>query len=165
MGTIRAVALPVRPRTATEPRHFVEFYDNETDLVDGVARFLGDGLTDGEVAIVVATPDHRAAIDTAMGASGIDLLTSHAEGRYLAVDADDLMLTFIRDGRPEAGQFHTAVGGLIARVRRQGRPVRVFGEMVALLWAEGQVTGAIELEELWNELGAKNDFLLLCVYS
>src|SRR3954471_15871902 len=164
MGTIRTVALPVRPLAATEPRHFVEFYDNESDLVDGVARYLGDGLTDGEVAIVVATPDHRAAIDTAMAAAGVDLLTSQAEGRYLAVDADDLMLTFIRDGRPEAGQFNTAVGGLIARVRRSGRPVRVFGEMVALLWADGQVTGAIELEALWNELGAQHDFQLYCAY-
>src|SRR3954463_9375246 len=104
MGTIRTVALPVRPLAATEPRHFVEFYDNESDLVDGVAHFLGDGLTDGEVAIVVASPEHRTAIDTAMAAAGIDLLTSQAEGRYLTVDADDLMLAFIPDGRPERSE-------------------------------------------------------------
>jgi hypothetical protein len=164
IGTIRTVALPVRPLTATGPRHIVEFYDDDCDLVQGVTGFLSDGLNNGEVVIVVATDKHRAAIDQSLGASGVDLLTSRAEGRYLAIDADDLMLTFVREGRPEPGQFHTAVGGLLARLHRSGRPVRVFGEMVALLWAEGQVTGAIELEALWNELATQLDFQLYCAY-
>ena len=158
------MALPVRTLSANAPRHIVEFYDDDRDLVDGVASFLGDGLVDGEVAIVVATADHRTAIDAALGATGVDLLASRAEGRYIAVDTSDLMLTFMRDGHPERQQFHTAVGGLITRARRWGRPVRVFGEMVAVLWTSGEVNGAIELEALWNELGQQQDFQLYCAY-
>jgi anti-sigma regulatory factor (Ser/Thr protein kinase) len=36
--------------------------------------------------------------------------------------------------------------------------------MVALLWDAGDVLAAIELEELWNELGRELQFSLLCAY-
>jgi len=43
--------------------------------------------------------------------------------------------------------------------------VRAYGEMVALLWDEGNVTAAIELEALWNELAQQLPFSLLCAYA
>ena len=42
--------------------------------------------------------------------------------------------------------------------------MRVYGEMVALLWEDGNVTGAIELERMWNGLGAEVPFSLFCAY-
>ncbi|MDP9275804.1 MAG: MEDS domain-containing protein [Chloroflexota bacterium] len=42
--------------------------------------------------------------------------------------------------------------------------MRVFGEMVALLWAEGDRNGALVLEELWNDLTRRLSFPLLCAY-
>jgi anti-sigma regulatory factor (Ser/Thr protein kinase) len=42
--------------------------------------------------------------------------------------------------------------------------VRVFGEMVALLWQEGNVPAAISLESLWNRLARVQRFSLLCAY-
>jgi signal transduction histidine kinase len=36
--------------------------------------------------------------------------------------------------------------------------------MVALLWAEGNASGAIQLERLWNELAHTHSFTLLCAY-
>ena len=36
--------------------------------------------------------------------------------------------------------------------------------MVALLWELGNVAGALELEELWNDLQQHEDFELLCAY-
>ena len=50
------------------------------------------------------------------------------------------------------------------RAAATGRPVRAYGEMVALLWEHGDVLAAIELEELWNDLGRELDFSLLCAY-
>lgn len=48
--------------------------------------------------------------------------------------------------------------------RRRGGPVRAYGEMVALLWNQGLVTAAIELESLWNGLGRAEAFSLFCAY-
>src|SRR6185503_19025392 len=38
-------------------------------------------------------------------------------------------------------------------------------EMVVLLWKDGNVDGAVALEDLWNGLAAKYSFSLLCAYS
>ena len=35
----------------------------------------------------------------------------------------------------------------------------VYGEMVAVLWAAGDVMAAAELEELWNDLAREIPFL------
>jgi hypothetical protein len=42
--------------------------------------------------------------------------------------------------------------------------VRVFGEMVDLLCRRGDGLAADELEALWNELGTRRHFTLLCGY-
>jgi anti-sigma regulatory factor (Ser/Thr protein kinase) len=43
--------------------------------------------------------------------------------------------------------------------------VRIYGEMVALLWDAGNVTAAIALEALWNDLGRRLPFSLFCAYD
>jgi signal transduction histidine kinase len=42
--------------------------------------------------------------------------------------------------------------------------VAIFGEMVALLWAEGKAEAAIRLEQLWNGLAPVESFSLFCAY-
>jgi hypothetical protein len=67
------------------------------------------------------------------------------------------------DGWPNETQFTSTVGRLVQRAALTG-PVRIFGEMVAVLWAEGKTRAAIRLEELWNELASQHAFSLLCAY-
>jgi len=52
----------------------------------------------------------------------------------------------------------------MARATQAGRNLRIFGEMVALLWAEGNRTATIRVEELWNELGKGHSFSIFCAY-
>ena len=54
---------------------------------------------------------------------------------------------------------------MVAQAAQNGRRVRAFGEMVALLWSEGNQAAAIRLEELWNELALSQTFCLFCAYS
>jgi MEDS: MEthanogen/methylotroph, DcmR Sensory domain len=71
------------------------------------------------------------------------------------------------DGRrPSAERFLEVVGSLIDDVagRFPGQTIRVFGEMVDLLWQRGNERGAIALEELWNDLQRTRRFALLCGY-
>jgi hypothetical protein len=42
--------------------------------------------------------------------------------------------------------------------------MRVFGEMVDILWARGLSAAAVAVEELWNELAERRSFALLCGY-
>jgi hypothetical protein len=57
------------------------------------------------------------------------------------------------DGWPDEQRFAEVVGTVVQRMAQNGsRRVCAFGEMVALLWAEGRHDAAIRLEELWNDL-------------
>ena len=62
--------------------------------------------------------------------------------------------------------FMEVIGGVISRAAESGRPVRVFGEMVSLLVADGHPAAALRLEELWNDLQAHlaHAFSLFCAY-
>src|SRR6185312_10486958 len=60
--------------------------------------------------------------------------------------------------------FAATVGDAVATLAGAGLRIHAFGEMVALLWADGNRDGAIRLEELWNELGERRRFALFCAY-
>jgi len=145
-------------------RHIVQFYQDDHDLVSHATRFLAAGLSDGEVVIAVATPPHRAAFDLAIGRLGVDLGSLQALGHYVALDADEMLSAVAGDGQPDAGRFDERVGALIDRASATGRPVRVYGEMVAILWQRGELLGAISLEALWNQIRAHGPFSLYCAY-
>ena len=67
---------------------------------------------------------------------------------------------------PSRAAFEQIVGGLLDDVaeRAPGREIRAFGEMVDLLCERGASKAAAELEELWNDLGRRRRFSLLCGY-
>lgn len=133
--------------------HVVQFYDGDVELVAVVGPYLEAAITAGDAVVVIATPEHRAALEPFL-AGGPEAVV---------LDAADLLAQFMVGGSPDAERFAAIVGGIVRRAGA-GRPVRAYGEMVALLWAEGNVTGAIAVEELWNDLGARVPFSLFCAY-
>jgi anti-sigma regulatory factor (Ser/Thr protein kinase) len=142
----------------------VSFYDHDRELIDVLARYVGDGLAVGERVVVVATAAHRLALDDALAVLGLDTARARRTGYYLALDATAMLETFVRGDVPDADLFVRHVGTIVTHAAADGTPVRVFGEMVALLWAEQNVTGAMRLEELWNAFAEQAEFSLLCAY-
>ncbi len=144
--------------------HVVQFYEREAELVRGVVSYLGGALRSGEAAVVIATEAHRDAFEAALERNGADLARARAAGLFVSLDAAATMATFVRDGEIDRAAFREAIGGLVRTASATGRGVRAYGEMVALLWDAGDVLAAIELETLWNELGAELPFALYCAY-
>ncbi|MCU1426508.1 MAG: putative two-component sensor histidine kinase protein [Actinomycetia bacterium] len=144
--------------------HVVGFYATDDELVAAVTAFLNEGLDRDAALVVVATAEHRLALDGALVAGGhsTEDLTTH--GRYQSLDAAGTLATFVRDGTPDAAAFASVIGTIISDAGRGSRPVYVFGEMVALLWDDGNVAAAIELESFWNDLATRHDFTLYCGY-
>ena len=151
-------------RDITAPEHFVQFYQDDETLVDAVGGFIGAGLSAGESAIIIATPEHRAAIEGRIRAAGLDPAAASARQQFFSLDAAKTLSQFMVDGQPDPASFFRVVGSLVARVSSNRSGLRAFGEMVALLWAEGNRHAAIRLEELWNELGREHRFSLFCAY-
>jgi PAS domain S-box-containing protein len=151
-------------RAAARADHFVHFYENEEFLLDALSGYIGLGLVAGEVCIVIATEPHRNGLEARLQRSGIDLPSIVSTNQYIALDAERTLAKFMVDGEPDPHQFATVIGTLLERATAGGRPVRAFGEMVALLWAQGKRAVAARLEDLWNDLGEKHRFSLFCAY-
>jgi anti-sigma regulatory factor (Ser/Thr protein kinase) len=144
--------------------HVVQFYLADADLAEHVAVYLGDAIDSGAVAIVIATPAHARAFETRLAASGIDVAAAAADGSYAVLDAEQTLARFMVDGRPDARRFDDEIGELVRSAAAGGRRVCAYGEMVALLWDDGRVNAAIQLESLWNDLSKRVPFSLFCSY-
>jgi signal transduction histidine kinase len=148
--------------------HSVQFYSDDTFLLDELSRFVGTALGAGDAAIVIATKTHRDGLSYRLRLRGFDPVTAIEAGRYVSLDAAETLAKFMVDGSPDPARFRDVIGAVIASATAaaQGTPARVsaFGEMVALLWAEGNARAAIDLEDLWNNLAHTYSFTLRCAY-
>lgn len=144
--------------------HALHVYDNESVFLDTLEGFVAGGLRRGEVVIVVATSAHLYALEYRLGPSPIDTQTLRADGSFICIEADTMLASLMVDGRPDEASFNRNIGQLVEGAHAGGRRVRVFGEMVALLWQRGEHEATIELERLWNNLCARIEFSLLCAY-
>ncbi len=147
--------------------HIVQFYEDEQFLFDAVAHFTGAGLAAGEPVLIVATKPHRMAFAQVLRHNGCRIEDAVASGLLTMLDAHEMLLRFMVGNELDAERFYSVLGAVI-QSSRQGRSrarVRVFGEMVDLLWRGGNRAAAILLEELWNELARLHSFTLLCAYS
>ncbi len=162
--TISQLAPVADWRAMNEPEHFVQFYEADEFLLNSLGGFIGAGLAAEDACIVVATKAHREALDEHLRASGVDVFAARTSGQYISLDASETLSKFMSEGQPDACRFAEVVGQIIARAAEGRGRVRIFGEMVALLWAEENYQAAIRLEELWNELHRTRSFSLFCAY-
>jgi hypothetical protein len=144
--------------------HIAHFYDDDETLLITLAEYIAEGLTKGESIIIIATPQHLSALAHLLGTNGVDLMRPLAEDRYIALDAGVALSCFMVDGSPNEEMFASLVGYLIKRASKNGRHIRAFGEMVALLWAQGNHAATVRLEHLWGECCRDYGFCLLCSY-
>jgi hypothetical protein len=94
----------------------------------------------------------------------VDVGAARRDGTLVCLDATRVALRLTRDGRVDLAAFDTHFRPAILAAGEAPGPVRIYGEVVALLWAAGQVNAALELEEFWNELGQQIPFSLFCGY-
>ena len=163
---------PLAPRVqwpdADHHGHVVQFYAEDAALLDSIARFIATALEAGDTAVVIATQAHRDGLRQRLADRGLDVEGAIRRGHFMALDAADTLSKFMRDGSVDPRAFTNVVGGVFDRARAVAgvgpRRVAAFGEMVALLWAEGNPEAAIQLEQLWNDLAQTHSFSLRCAY-
>ena len=146
-------------------QHVVQFYGHDGELADRVSDYLLGALDGKGVAIVIATPEHRDEFEARLAQAGADLAAARADGTYLALDARETLCELMAGGPAlDQAAFDRVIGRVIRSAAAAGRPVLAYGEMVALLWDDGLINAAVQLEALWNELGRGQSFSLFCGY-
>jgi hypothetical protein len=144
--------------------HVAQFYDSDNALLESLTRFVGAGLSAGESVIVIATPEHLRELASGLAQMAVDLQAASAEDRYITLDAEIALASFMVQNWPDDQRFSHFVEHLIRRAAMNNRRVRVFGEMVALLWARGQAAATVRLEHLWQQFCKTHSFPLFCAY-
>ena len=144
--------------------HWVQVYPEDDDLMESLVGFVRDGERAGDAMVLIASSDHRQMLTRLLAADGMDVEAAIAGDRLILLDAESTLESFMAQGAPDPEKFRAVIGAAVARARSSGRPVRAFGEMVAILWDRGQHAAMMQLEHIWHVYCQRDDLALFCAY-
>jgi MEDS: MEthanogen/methylotroph, DcmR Sensory domain len=141
--------------------HGVHFSRSQDHTIAAIIDMVDDARAQGRAAVVVATDAHRQSLEADLHQRCIAF-----EGDMCRLlDAETTLSSLLVDGQPDRDRFRSVVGTLLSDVcARNPGGVSVYGEMVGLLWSQGNATAAMHLEQLWDDLQRELPFSLLCGY-
>lgn len=154
-----------KPESSSQ--HLVQFYEDESSIVENVAYLAARTLASGDSSVIVATEAHVEQIRQRLASSSLDLDAARKSGRYVTVDSSKALSKFMVDGQPDKAKFDEVVGGIVRRAAKNSANgfVFAFGEMVGLLCEANNPDAAVRLEQFWNSLAEQHRFSLYCAYS
>src|SRR4029077_401869 len=146
--------------------HIVQLYQDQDFLTYAVCRFASAGFANGEGVILVSTLDHWTAFRRRLEAEGVDVPAAPARGQLTVVDAEELLPRFMRGAMPDPPVFNGVFTDVVgqARAERSYQKLRVWGEMVDVLWERGDVAASMNLEDLFDQLAKKVDISIFCSF-
>jgi hypothetical protein len=146
--------------------HIVYPYTDESQLVDAVCLFASAGLRKAETVLLVVSDAHCKPILERLKEGGFDVESLTKSGQLMFEEAGELLASFLFDGIIDERVFRSKIGGIIERAKAASgnRQVRVFGEMVNLIWRSRR-RATEHVEKLWNEIIHEHSVPLLCAYA
>lgn len=147
--------------------HYVQFYETAQFLCEAVSRFVHEGFTSSTPVVLIAVREHSEAVRHRLSAAGYNYDRAVRDGDIVCLDAHDALGTFMINGMPDEHLFMRQIGGVLDQVLRGrgNQQIFTYGEMVDVLWQQGNSEAAHELEAMWNRLRDKYNFVLLCGYA
>lgn len=150
--------------------HTAHFYSSDTLLMNEIGQRLASRLVAGGAGLIIATPAHRRGIEQQLTGRGFDLQTLASQGRWVALDAIQMMAELMVDGWPDETRFSLRIGSVMDRLaaatvqtaHSETPQIGAFCEMVALLSEQGKPAAAIGIEQFWNNLSRTRRFHLSC---
>ena len=150
-----------------EPRgHLVHLYKcDEGLLTKNVANYIRGGLDRGDTLLFIATKERSQEVSRRLQDEGIDLEDAVRQGSVVSRDAQETLDQSMFGGRLDWDRFDSVIGNLVRKkMSPDGAGLRIYGEMVGVLWKARQYSLAIQLEQFWNRLVAARQFNLFCAY-
>jgi hypothetical protein len=146
--------------------HIVQLYQDQDFLNRAVCRFAAGAIANGEGIVLVPTAAHWEAFRPRLQAEGVDVKAAQDRGQLTVVDADELLPRFMRDAMPDAPVFLGLASEVIGNARDAGRypKVRWWGEMVNILWEQGNVAASMSLEDQFDRLAHQHEIAIFCSF-
>jgi len=145
--------------------HVVQVYDNDVIFIDTLTGFVETAIRSNENAIIIATDRHLTALEARLESRGHKIETLILEHRFIPVSAEETLHEFFINGTLDESRFIKVISGLLQHAKGNQKKLRAFGEMVAILWAQGNKEATLQLEHLWDKLCKQDVFSLYCAYS
>jgi hypothetical protein len=152
---------------AAGPRdHIVQLYQDQQFLNRAVCRFAAGAIANGEGVILVPTAAHWDAFRPRLEAEGVNVKAAQDNGQLTVVDADELLPRFMKGGMPDAPVFLGLAADVIAKAHGEGQyqKVRWWGEMVNILWEQGNVAASMNLEDQFDRLANHHEIAIFCSF-
>ena len=132
--------------------HSVQFYEEDSFLLDSLTKLIGTAFVAGKTAVVVITAAHRDGLEKRLTARGFDLeVTGQTRANTVpSTPPKPSPASWSMATRHRTVQRLREILSLLFRsVRHQRQSPRLvlFGEMVALLWSRGNFDAALRLEQ------------------
>jgi DcmR-like sensory protein len=146
--------------------HIVQLYQDDEFYGEAIAHFAAEGLAKGESIILVATAPHWVNISGRLASRGFSVQELFGRGQLTLLDADGTLPKFIVNNMPDAGIFKGLARATIEKARAGGKfpRVRWWGEMVNVLYVNGNGRGSTRLEELFGEVGREESVPVFCSF-
>jgi hypothetical protein len=159
MSSWKDLLSEARPRN-----HFVQLYKDEDTLTRRVSHYLREGLQREESVIVIASQPHRKSFTEQLARDEVDVEKVLDLGQLIVLDAEETLSRCMVDGHPDESRFHHTLSGVLGDAGESARSLRLYGEMVDVLWRNGDFRSAVRLEHLWHQLLYRQELPLLCAY-
>jgi hypothetical protein len=149
-----------------EDGHIVQLYQDDEFYGEAISHFAAEGLVRGESIILVATGPHWENISRRLRGKGFDTDQLFRDGQLTLLDADATLPKFMAGKVPDGTIFKPLAKQTIAKARAGGKfpRVRWWGEMVNVLYVDGNTRGSHRLEEFFDQVAHEESIAIFCSF-
>jgi hypothetical protein len=146
--------------------HVVQLYQDEDFYAEAISHFAAEGIVRGESIILLATEPHWESISRRLKGKDLDLDELFRRGQLTLLDADETLPKFMAGNEPDGRIFKPLARRMIAKARAAGvyPRVRWWGEMVNVLYVDGNLRGSNRLEQLFGEVAHEESVPIFCSF-
>ena len=146
--------------------HIVQLYQDEEFYAEAVSHFAAEGIVRGESIILVATGPHWESISRRLKGRDLDVDELFRRGQLTLLDADQTLPKFMTGNDPDGSIFKPLARQTIEKARGGGMYPRVrwWGEMVNVLYVNGNLRGSNRLEEFFDDVAHEQSVPVFCSF-
>jgi hypothetical protein len=141
--------------------HDARPHDDEATTITEIGRAMCGALDNGDAVVCIASDAHRRSLERHVIDCGIDIIAARASNQIVCLDAAGTLTEISNSGAIDVVKFAEVVGAVIDQASCKYSRVWIFGELAALMSANGHHAGAIELERLWSSFIASRPAVFL----
>jgi hypothetical protein len=159
MSTLHPLLIEAAPG-----RHIVQLSESQTASFSAAHAFVREGLIRGEAVVAIITPQVSHSIVEQLSADE-QLGSGRRALNFQIMDADTMLFRILVNRMPDLDAFERNVGQALEAVRARGAQIiRIVGGMVDILWHDGRVNAAVQLEAYGKRLASRERVAVLCTF-